>query len=212
MGFQSKLVISSTLLLLAISTISIFIVEKGYNIIDSLFLSTTLRTAGFYTNSIQNCENLTKIICIILMFIGGAPGSTSGGIRIITFDILLLTMLETIKNRKDIVVFYRKINLDIVRKAITIFMISITVIFIAIMIMLQVDDIGTMNTIFTCVSAFSATGLPIIEISSLNFAGKIIIMILMFLGRIGLVPALSLFLLDEKTNRNIEYVEGEISL
>lgn len=210
--FQSKLVISSTLILLVISTISIFISEKGYNLTESAFLSTTLRTAGFYTTNIQDCNNLTKMICLILMFIGGAPGSTSGGIRIVTFDILILTMIETIKNRKDVVVFYRKINFDLIRKAVTICMLSILAIFIAVMLILNSNDLGIMNTVFHCVSAFSATGLGTIESSALNVTGKIIIMLLMFLGRIGLIPAVSLFILDKKENKNIEYVEGDLTL
>lgn len=212
LNLQTKIVLLTTISLLIISTLIIKILEPNMTALQSLFLATTLRTAGFYTVNVNKCSDATKIICGLLMFIGGAPGSTSGGIRVVVFAVLILATISTLRNQKETVVFYRKINQNAIKKAITITVLSITIILIGIISMLQFDNLGTGNIIFQCISAFSATGLEIFSSSLLNNNGKIIIMILMFIGRIGPISMFSLFINDTKQTSEIEYVEGKIVL
>ena len=177
-----------------------------------MFTAVTLRTAGFSTINIANCTHATKMIGIILMFIGGAPGSTSGGIRIIVFSVLILSIVSTLKNRKEVVVFYRKINERTIMKSITITGVSLLAIFASVVIMTFFNDIGLENIIFHCVGAFSDTGLGIISSSVLNNIGKLTIMFLMFIGRVGPFTAFKVFFDTSTTQENIKYVDGELLL
>ncbi len=213
--FQTKLVVSSTLIILAISTLLIYFLEMNNNvrIIDALFASVTTRTAGFYTIDFNSFSISTKIISIILMFIGGAPGSTSGGVRIAAIAVLFITSIQTLYNRKNVIIFNRKIEPEIIKKAVAIVFISVIIIITSIFLLIFFDNFGTLNIVFATVSAFSATGLTLFDMSMLNLAGKIIIIITMFIGRIGpmsLIPGL--FLIERKRNENITYVDANILL
>lgn len=210
--FQSKLVLSSTLILIISSIILIKIMEPQFNILESSFTAITLRTAGFYTVDINNCNLATQLLFIILMFIGGAPGSTSGGIRIVVFAILILTASSTLRNNKNVIIFNRKINEDLIKKSITIVIISLSIILISVIAFLYLDNIGALNIIFHCFSTFSAVGLGLVSANALNFYGKVITIILMFIGRVGPITAISLFLIDRKTNENIIYPDGKLIL
>ena len=146
------------------------------------------------------------------MFIGGAPGSTSGGIRIITFSILILTIISTIKNRREVVVFYRRINQNTIMKAVTITGWSILAVLMGIITMSYFNDLGLQNIIFHCVGALSDTGLGLISTSLLNNIGKITIMVLMFIGRLGPIVAFRVFFDEGKQQENIKYIDADLML
>lgn len=210
--FQSKIVLSSTAILLILSIFLIKIMEPNFTILNSAFTAVTLRTAGFSTVNIANCNLVTKLLFIVLMFIGGAPGSTSGGIRIVVFAILILTTSATLRNKRDIIVFNKRINHSYIRKSVTIVVLSLVLIFVSIIAFMYLNNIGSLNIIFHCFSTFSAVGLGLVNASILNAYGKIITIILMFIGRVGPIAAISLFLIDRKTNENIIYPDGNLML
>lgn len=210
--FQSKIVLSSTAFLLILSMFLIKIMEPNFTILNSAFTAVTLRTAGFSTVNIANCNLVTKLLFIVLMFIGGAPGSTSGGIRIVVFVILILTTSATLRNKRDIIVFNKKINNSYIRKSVTIVVLSLVLIFVSIIAFMYLDNIGPLNIIFHCFSTFSAVGFGLVNASVLNAYGKIITIILMFIGRVGPISAISLFLIDRKTSENIIYPDGNLIL
>jgi trk system potassium uptake protein TrkH len=140
-------------------------------------------------------------------------GSTAGGIKVVVFAILILAGINGLKNRKNIVVFYRKIGNGAIIHAVTIFVLHIMVLMIAIIGMSVFDNIGLMNIIFHCVSAFSNTGLCLYDSAQLNMYGKITMIILMFVGRIGPIVAFRLFFnLGKNQKEEIEYVEGKLIL
>lgn len=214
-SFQTKIVLTSTITILVISTIIIYFfeVKKGIRIIDALFASVTTRTAGFYTIDFSNFSIATKIITIFSMFIGGAPGSTSGGVRIATITVLVITSIQTLCNRKNVIIFNRRIDTEIMKKSIAIVFASIIIITIGIFLLIFFDNIGILNIVFSIVSAFSATGLSIFNMSMLNIAGKLIIILTMFIGRIGPMSLVSaLFLIERKRNKDVEYVDGNLLL
>jgi trk system potassium uptake protein TrkH len=122
-------------------------------------------------------------------------------------------VINGLKSRKNIVVFYRKIGSQTVMHAVTIFVLNIIVLMIAVIGMSAFNDIGLMNIIFHCVSAFSNTGLSLYNSASLNIYGKITMILLMFIGRIGPIVAFRLFFNFGKTQKEeIDYVEGKLIL
>lgn len=210
--FQSKLVLSSTAILLMVSIILIKIIEPTFSILNSIFTGVTLRTAGFYTVNLAKCNDVTKLFCILLMFIGGAPGSTSGGIRIVVFAILILTTSATLRNKRNIIIFNKKINQSYIRKSVTIIILSLAVVILAIIAFIYLNNVGTLNIIFYCFSMFSEVGIGLLDPVVLNIYGKIISIILMFVGRVGPITAISLLLVDKKNKENIVYPDGNLIL
>lgn len=210
--FQTKLILYTNAILLVVSVILIKIFEPKLKIMETLFTSVALRTTGFTTIDILRCKQVTKTIFCILMFIGGAPGSTSGGIGINTLAILVLTVIATLKDRKDVVVFYRRIDEGLIKKAITITILSLGIIFIATIFLLQSDNLELEEAMFHTISAFSEVGLSYINLESLSYAGKAIILIVMFTGRVGPIAAIGLFLIERKAKENVTYADANIVL
>lgn len=211
-NFHSKIVIFFYSIVLLITALLIYLFEKNLSIMDALFSSVTLRTAGFYTIDFNELSISSKIISIIAMFIGGAPGSTSGGIRIVVFAIVVLTTISILKNQKEVIIFNRKIETDFIKRAIALIIISIVIILTGILLLVTFDNFGLLNITFHVVSSFSAVGLTLYNCALLNFAGKIITIILMFIGRVGPITIIELFIIGKRKNENISYVSGELIL
>jgi len=210
--FQSKIVLSATGIILVVSVLLFKALEPDITWLQAMFSSVTLRTAGFYTINFAECNQATKMISIILMFIGGAPGSTAGGIRVVTFSVLMLSIIATLKNRRKVVVFYRRIPENTIMKAITITGLSLFVVFVGTINISFFNDVGLENIIFHCVGSYSNTGLGIIDSSMLNFIGKVTIIILMFIGRVGPLVAFRVFFDTKEINNSVKYINGELIL
>jgi len=155
---------------------------------------------------------ITKLIISFLMIIGGAPGSTSGGIRITSIAILALTVRATLRNKKDVIVYYKKIDLQTIRQAITNIVICLVLVLISMFIMEKVQIMRLDNNLFMCASAFSATGLSVTNVANMNFTSKVILEALMYIGRVGPISILSILIFKKKENQNIEYVSGNVML
>ena len=155
---------------------------------------------------------ITKLIISFLMIIGGAPGSTSGGIRITSIAILALTVRATLRNKKNVVVYYKKIDLQTIRQAITNIVICVMLVLISMFIMEKVQIMRLDNNLFMCASAFSATGLSVTNVAKMNLASKVILEALMYIGRVGPISILSILIFKKKENQNIEYVSGNVML
>ena len=155
---------------------------------------------------------MLKLILSILMMIGGAPGSTSGGIRITSIAVVILIMKSVFENKKDVICFYKKIDDNIIKQAITNIFLSITIVFVGILLFARIQDISLVDNIFMCVSSFSATGLNVFSPSILNTIAKFILMTLMFIGRVGPISIVSVFILNKTENKNVEYVSGKLIL
>ena len=212
MQFHTKIILISTIIIYIISVVLIKISEPSLTLLQTLFMSATCRTTGFTTVNLNNTSPMLKLILSILMMIGGAPGSTSGGIRIASIAVIVLTMKSVFENKKDVICFYKKIDENTIKQAITNIFISITIVFFGIVVLTKIQKINLIDNIFMCVSSFSATGLSVFNPSVLNIVAKIILMILMFIGRIGPISVVSLFMQDKKENKEIEYVSGKILL
>ena len=146
------------------------------------------------------------------MIIRGVPGSNSGRIRITSISILALTVRATLKNKKNVVVYYKKIDLQTIRQAITNIVICAMLVLISMFIMEKVQIMRLDNNLFMCASAFSATGLSVTNVAKMNFASKVILEALMYIGRVGPISILSILIFKKKENQNIEYVSGNVML
>ncbi len=212
MKFQTKIVLTTTFVIYTVSVIILKIADSNLTFLQALFISASSRTTGFTTANLANINSLTKLTISILMIIGGAPGSTSGGIRITSIAVITLLTYSTLKNKKEITCFYKKINSETAKQAITNIAICNLIVAIGIFIFSIVQNIDLINIIFMCISAFSATGLSVLDVGLLALGPKIILMLLMIVGRIGPISLLSVFILNKKENRNIEYVSGSLMI
>lgn len=217
MQVHIKLVLYVTSMLLVIGWLFIFISEFNNpatlgnlsffeKIMASFFQSTTLRTAGFSTMNIAGFRPVSLLMMMGFMFIGGSPGGTAGGIKTTTFAIVVLMVITELVNREKLVVFKRKIGNDVFRRSLAVIMLSFSVVVTGTMLLLVSEKADLLPTLFEAFSAVGTVGLSMGLTSSLTNTGKIVIIILMFIGRIGPV-ALAYSLRSNRNQRQIDKVE-----
>jgi len=177
----------------------------------SFFQSVTTRTAGFNTIAIGSLKEVTLTLMIILMFIGASPGSTGGGIKTSTFAVLLLSIKSLIKGEEDIVVFKRTIPSSSIRKALALLVSAIALVSVVFLILLNTEKMGYVSLLFEAVSAFGTVGLSTGITPDLSHPGKLLIILLMFLGRIGPLT-LGLALTKEIIKGKVEYPSARIMI
>ena len=223
LNIHSKIVINTTGILIAIGIFFIFINEfnnKGTlgnlntkeKVLSSIFQSVTLRTAGYNTIDLTLLSESTLFFMVILMLIGASPASTGGGIKTTTIATLFLTVKAFIFEKGDIEVYQRRISDSTVKKSLGLFFIGVFTVLFGILILSIVNPGFTLlESTFEVVSAFATVGLSIGGTPELTSAGKIIIMILMFLGRVGsLTIFVALLSKNSKIKPKIRYPEGKI--
>ena len=167
----------------------------------SLFQSITTRTAGFATVPQQNLTNSSSILCLLLMFIGGSPVGTAGGVKTVTVAVLVVSALATIQNKNDVTLFQRNISKQAVRKAVAVIAMSFGILFISTLLLSAVTNADALDILYETVSATATVGLTRDLTATLNGVGKIIIIGTMYLGRVGPISlALALNSSKKKTN------------
>lgn len=208
---HTKLVIITTVILLVSGTMLIFAFEYANNItmehdtigeklLKSAFESTTLRTAGFSTMPQDEMTTASKFVSICYMFVGGSPGSTAGGIKTVTLFIMVLLVITFIQDKDNVNIFNKTITTSTIKRAIVVFAVSIFIVILATMALLLTESIfkedrysadlaalytpSFMDIIFEVVSAFGTVGLSLDLTYRLTLGGKIIIMLLMIIGRL----------------------------
>ena len=177
-------------------------------IINSFFQSVTLRTAGFNTVPLGNIKPATVFISYIFMFIGASPGSTGGGIKTTTFGILILYAFGVLKRKEYVEVFKRRIDWELINKALAIVVISIFYIVVVTTIILSIESFTTDKVIYEVVSAFSTTGLSMGITAGLGIISKLILVVTMFIGRLGPMTV-ALAFTSNKTS-SIKYPKEDI--
>ncbi len=217
---HTKLVLLTTGILLAVGTVIIYLFEqdntlKGLTpwgeIMASFFQSATPRTAGFNTLSIGDMHSYTLFFITILMFIGASPGSTGGGIKTSTFALLGLSVFSIARGRSNTQLFKRTITQDQVIKALAVLMLAIALIVIVSTTLMVVErEENFLLVLFETVSAFGTVGLSMGMTTELSPAGRLLIIMMMFLGRVGTITAV--FALAQRTRRKekIKYPEDKI--
>ena len=223
LNIHSKLVINTTAILIVIGFIFIFITEFNNKmslggltmkekILSSLFQSVTLRTAGYTTIDLTLLKESTIFLMIILMLMGASPASTGGGLKTTTIATLYLTVKSFILGKEDIEVYQRRLSDETVKKSIGIFFIGVSIVLFGTLILTIVNPGFTLlESSFEIVSAFSTAGLSLGGSPSLTVLGKIVVIISMFLGRVGsLTIFIALLSKSNKLKSKIRYAEGKI--
>ena len=207
---QSRIVIAISLLLIFIGALSFFAFEAASginksglstNILISIFQSITTRTAGFNTCDIGKLVPSTLFIMIILMLIGASPGSTGGGLKTTTFAVLWATMMNGFSQNRQIEIYKRTIPPETVLKAVTVLLFYLALILAFTIALMAVEKQSLMNVLFETVSAIATVGLTTGITPELSKIGRVLITIVMFIGRLGpLTIGYALILYQRKTN------------
>ncbi len=195
--FHSKIVLVVTAFLILVGALFIWLLESGNEstlgslgldgkMWASLMQSVTLRTAGFSSVNIANLMHPTKLLMMAWMFIGGSPGGTAGGIKTMTFVVVIAAVISMIKGKDDVTIWKRTISDTLVKKAMMVFGLALTVIVSSVFILsITEPNLSVMQIAFEVVSAFCTVGLTDAATPLLSSVGKIIICICMYVGRIG---------------------------
>jgi trk system potassium uptake protein TrkH len=216
---HSKIVISATFIITAVATLIFLITEKNaafvgmtplQKFLGALFSSVTPRTAGFNTVDTASLSNAGKLVTMSLMFIGGSPGSTAGGVKTTTIVVLVFYAVAMITNRQDINLFGRRLTDDVVRKANAVVVINMTLGMTAvIVIMLLEPEIAFENVLFEVFSAIGTAGMTTGITRDLCTASKLIIAFLMYCGRLGSLSFALLFA-QKKTKADVRQPQEKI--
>ena len=187
---QSKLIIVMEIVLVLIPMVYLWFGEYSdlpYNqrFLASLFQAVTPRTAGFNTTDYNAFSDTGIIMTIILMLIGGAPGSTAGGMKITTIAILFFTMTTVFKREKSPAIFRRRITTEAVYGAVAVFMLDVMMAVFSAMIISRIENVRYLKALFETASAVATVGLSMGITSHLTTASKIILMLIMYIGRVG---------------------------
>ncbi|TJX13035.1 Trk family potassium uptake protein [Tissierella creatinini] len=181
----------------------------GEKVLASLFQSTVPRTAGFYSVNMGALYDTSVFLLIILMFIGGSPGSTAGGIKTTTFGALVLTTLSVIRGDKDVVAFKKRISYDAINKSIAIIMVELLILVGVSFILTITESAGFLDLLFETTSAIATVGLTTGITPDLTDFGKVLLSVTMYFGRVGPLTMAFAFSRHHK-HANFKYSEGNI--
>ena len=194
---HSKIVLMMTLILVVGGTVLIFLFDHGNpesigtyspgtKWMASLFQSVTTRTAGFFTVSQERFSNATYMLCLVLMLIGGSPMGTAGGIKTTTVAVLLLSLKSNLQGKRDVEVHHRRIRDSYIRSAIVVTGMVLTVLILMSMLLCAaMPEAPIEDVVYEITSAVATVGLSRGLTPCLNTAGKWIVILTMYLGRIG---------------------------
>ncbi|MDF2962223.1 MAG: V-type sodium synthase subunit [Paenibacillus sp.] len=222
LSLHSKVVLSATGFLIVFGAVVFFIFEFTNpktlgslswpgKVLAAFFQSVTPRTAGANTIDIAGMRQASQFFTIILMFIGASPGSTGGGIKTTTFTTLVGAMIAMIRGKEDIVLFHYRLGKDRILKAITLTMIALFLVIFVAMVLSTTEDYPFLMILFEVTSAFGTVGLSMGLTSYLTDIGKIMIVLMMFAGRLG--PLTLAYALGPKAEKELyRYPEGKITI
>ena len=222
LSLHSKVVLSFSGALIAVGAAIICLFEYanpatlapmtfGQQWLAAFYQSVSLRSSGAGMLPVEEMRQATQFFMAILMFIGAAPGSTGGGIKITTFAVMLAAVYAMLRGRQDAELFRMRIDQVTVYKAITVTMASIILVAFAVIVLCLTEDQPFLAILFEAVSAFSTTGFSMSVTSQLSAAGKIVLILLMFAGRLGPF-AIVLALKRQNGQQPYRYPEGKIIL
>lgn len=218
---QTKLVLSTTVILLIGGMILFYFFESTNSstigsmpmpqkVLASFFQSVTFRTAGFNSIDMGSMRDTTVFFSFLFMFIGGSPGSTAGGLKTTTFAIVMSSAFSTLKGQEDTVLFKRRVEEEIVRKAFSLFVIAIALVFVvaAFIVAFENGVFQFIDILFETISAFGTVGVTRGITGDLSSYSKLALSFTMYIGRIGPTTfAMGLFHDDHK--KKYRYAEGK---
>jgi len=222
LSLHTKVVLASTGLLIGIGALVIYVFEytnphtlqplgPGGKVLAAFFASVTPRTAGANTIDVSGMRQASQFFTIILMFIGASPGSTGGGIKTTTFSILVGAMIAMLRGKEDIVFFRNRLAKDRIYKAITMTLFALMLVIVVSMVLSTTEDVSFLRILFEVTSAFGTVGLSMGLTPDLSIVGRILIIFMMYLGRLG--PLTLAYALQPKPEKELyRYPEGRITI
>jgi trk system potassium uptake protein TrkH len=229
LSVHSKLVLTLTALLLTVGTLGFLLYEWNNSmaglslpakVMAAFFQSVTARTAGFNTLDFGKMANVTLLFTILLMFIGAASGSTGGGIKVNTLGVLFALSRSRLRGEETTSIFRRTLTAETVGRAISVLVVAVIVIYAATMA-LTVSELGTtihaesrglfLELLFEVVSAFATVGLSVGVTSKLSTLGKLILVVVMFVGRLGPL-SIAVALSGREPRSTIQYAEENVMI
>jgi trk system potassium uptake protein TrkH len=218
LSLNTRVVLLGTGILLGLGMLLIYALEHRYSLANldlktqylaAFFQSVTTRTAGFNTISMSGLRNPTYLLMMIFMFIGGASGSTAGGVKINSIALFLAYVNSLLKEKREVTLFNYAVSKDLVLRALLILMFGLVSVLGAMLILSMTESAPFIQICFETVSAFGTVGLSAGITSALSIIGKYVIILLMFIGRIG--PLTLLAAAAQRIRQvQIEYPTGEI--
>jgi len=214
----TKLTASTFFILILIGTVFLMLFEWnnafkglpiGEQLVDALFQSVTTRNGGLTTVDITTFSQASIFLLSLLMFIGASPSSVGGGIRTTTFAVAVLSVVAFIRGELGIKVFGREIGLPDIWKAFVVIVVSVAVTFVGVVILLVAEDAPFLTLFFEACSAFGTTGLSLGITSELSNVSKWTLIVLMFIGRIGVISFV-LLLKANQPKRNYNYPKESV--
>lgn len=218
---HTKIVLTVTAILLAVPAILFFIFERdftnegltfGHSLLNSVFDSVTARTAGFNSTDTASLAPASKILTVFLMFIGGSPGSTAGGIKTTTLAVIAMSTFNGITRRQSKGIFGRRLEKDAIHKASSVVFTNMSLAIFGIIAILAIQphlDIG--DVVFECASAIGTVGMTTGITRDLATASRLIIAFLMFCGRVGSV-SFALALMEKKAAPPVKNPREKITI
>lgn len=181
----------------------------GEKLLASFFQSVTLRTAGFQTIPQQCFREGTSMLYLLIMFIGGSPSGTAGGIKTVTMVLVVAAVISTVAGRSGTQVMRRKIAPKDVRKAFAVFGVGLGIMFLLVVALMAVEQADFLDSLYEMVSATATVGLSRNFTGSLSGAGKVLVIVGMYLGRIGPIT-MALAINTRHENARTAYPEGRV--
>lgn len=222
-SLHTRLALATSAVLILIGAVTVFACEYRnpltigeMNLFDkiqvSIFQSVTTRTAGFATVPQENLTGATTAVSLLLMFIGGSPVGTAGGVKTVTVAVLFAAALSAVRNREEITLFHRHISRRAIRKAIAVVCTSFAIMFICTVLLAAVTGSHLVDVLFEAVSATATVGLTRNFTGTLNLWGKILIIVTMYLGRIGPISLAVAFSMKKESTNMIKNPTEEVSV
>lgn len=222
LSLHSKVVISMTIALILAGFVLILLFEYNnpdtfgglswpQKILAAFFQSVTPRTAGFNTVDMAKYSISAQLFTIILMFIGGSPGSTAGGIKTTTFGLIIAQVVSVIIGKEETEIFKKRIPAEAINKALALFSVAMFIV-LSVTMILSITETGHsfMDLIFETTSAFATVGLSLGVTPTLSIPGKLIIALTMFAGRLGPLTLIMALASRQAKKSKIRYPEGKI--
>lgn len=227
-SLHAKIVLSMSAFLVLLGAVVIWLLERGnalaglplpFQLWNALFQSVTPRTAGFNTLDMTSLSNATLFFLAMLMFVGGAPASTAGGIKVTTFAILLALVFSQWRGREWTSIFKRKIPKEMIARSLAIFAGSFVLINLIVLLLQITEHLGVphakvqwpfLDILFEVVSAFGTVGLSTGVTPFLTAAGKLLIIFTMFVGRIGPLTLALAIVTRHRPEIHYQYPEEEV--
>ncbi len=187
---QSKIILMTTACLILLPAVFFFScdlkkISTGKRLLAAIFQSVTTRTAGFNTINISKMSEASKAVMILLMLIGGSPGSTAGGMKTTTFTVLILNAIATFRSQENAGAFGRRLEYHVIKNAATIAMLYFTLFFCGGIAISVYEGLPLLDCLYEAASAVGTVGLTLGVTPGLHIFSQVVLIMLMYLGRVG---------------------------